>query len=172
MQRRLPFLALTALALTAAACNAPPAGSTGEANAENTASESADLRAAHLTFGATKAEALAGRTTSFALESTPDLVLHGQLTTAKYEGQTLLVRGTAPNGEVFWSYPHVAKGTAFDAVLPVFGSGAARKHLTGTYNFQVLAPDQTALASGKATFTSNRTAGHRAALAVDHEGAR
>jgi hypothetical protein len=109
-----------------------------------------------LALGATASEALEGRTTSFVLESTPDLVLHATLRTATYEGKTLQIRGRDPQGAVVWSYPHVQTGTSFDAVLPVFGSTVARKHLAGAYSFEVLAPDRTVVAAGTASFTSTR----------------
>lgn len=113
---------------------------------------------ARLLLGATQAQALEGSTSSFVLESTPDLVLHATLRDAKYDGKTLLIRGTDPQGAVIWSYPHMQKGTgtAFDAVLPVFGSPAARKHMTGRYSFEVLAPDRTVIAAASASFTSTR----------------
>jgi hypothetical protein len=142
-----------ALLCALAACNAP---TTPE---ESPSTDVAPLRGvARLTFGTTTAQARAGRTSSFALDKAPDLVLHAQLLTTKYEGQTLLLRGKAPSGEIVWSYPQLVKGTSFDAVIPVFGSPAARKHITGLYTFQLTAPDQSLLASGTVTLTSDTTA--------------
>jgi hypothetical protein len=88
----------------------------------------------------------------------PDLAVHATLADATYEGKTLQIRGTDPQGAVVWSYPHLQKGASFDAVLPVFGSTAARKHVTGAYSFELTAPDRTVLARGKATFTAARDA--------------
>jgi hypothetical protein len=87
------------------------------------------------------------------LESTPDLALHASLRGDEYAGKTLLVRGYDPKGELVWSYPHVQRGAAFDMVLPVFGSSAARKHLAGQYRFEVSGAG-TIVAAGEVTFTS------------------
>ena len=113
---------------------------------------------ARLSLGVSAAQAREGKMTSFVLESTPDLALHAALPDAKYEGKTLQIRGVDPQGGVVWSYAHLQKGGAFDAVLPVFGSTAARKHVTGKYTFEVVAPDHTVVAEGGATFTSARGA--------------
>jgi hypothetical protein len=135
------------LAVPLAACTAP--GST---------SEPAVGSPARLSLGVSAAQAREGGATSFVLESTPDLALHAALPDAKYEGKTLQIRGVDPQGGVGWSYPHLQKGGAFDAILPVFGSAAARKHTTGRYTFEVVAPDHTVVAAGGATFTSSRGA--------------
>jgi hypothetical protein len=140
-----------ALAILLAGCASPsPTGG------DDPASESAALRGdpARLTFGATESQARAGKTSSFSLEGTPDLVLHAALASTKYSGKTLLVRGFDPHGELAWSYPHAQQGAAFDIVLPVFGSPAARRHVAGAYRFEVTAPDATILAKGSATLTS------------------
>jgi hypothetical protein len=148
-----------ALALLPAGCKA--SGSSG--GAENPES-------IHLALGATQTEARRGGTSSFVLENTPDLALHAELPVAKYDGKTLLIRGTDPAGAGVWSYPHVQKGPSFDAVLPVFGSSAARKHVTGTYSFQVLAPDRSVIASAAASFRSARTDGGAASYPVNSAG--
>lgn len=136
------------LALSVAACTTP-----------TSASESAVGSPTRLSLGVTAAQAREGGTTAFVLESTPDLALHAALPDSKYEGKTLQIRGVDPQGGVVWSYAHLQKGSAFDAVLPVFGSAAARKHTTGPYTFEVLAPDHTVVAAGGATFTSSRSGG-------------
>jgi hypothetical protein len=140
-----PAGAIVAVLLGVTGCTHPGA-SRGE-------DESADSPP-RLLLGATKGEALDGGASSFALESTPDLVLHATLRDATYEGKTLLVRGSDPTGAVVWSYPHVQRGTDFDAVLPVFGSAPGRKHITGAYSFQVLAPDRSVVAAATAVFRS------------------
>jgi hypothetical protein len=105
--------------------------------------------------------ALGGPRGTFGLlrsRGTPDLAVHATLPGATYEGKTLQIRGVDPEGRVVWNYPHLQNGESFDAVLPVFGSAAARKHVTGTYSFSLLAPDRTVVAEGKASFTSSRDA--------------
>lgn len=140
------------LALAAAGC-ASPSSST-----ESTDSNGSELTAAtespRLTFGATAAQALEGKTSSFSLTATPDLVLHAELSSAAYEGKTMVLRGVDPQGRLAWSYPHLQTGRSFDAVIPVFGSRAARSHAAGVYKFQVTAPDGALAAQGKVTFTS------------------
>jgi hypothetical protein len=140
--------AVSSVLLVPASC-ATPSSST-EAN------ESAGAGPARLSVGVTEAQAREGRTSSFVLESTPDLALHATLRDSTYEGKTLLIRGLDPHGAVVWSYPHLQKGGSFDAILPVFGSPAARKHTTGSYSFEVLAPDHAVVAAGSATFISSR----------------
>jgi hypothetical protein len=137
--------------LLLAACQAPTSWESG--NSSKTESPGSPAR---LLLGATKDEALAGRTSSFVLESTPDLVLHADLRDATYDGKTLLIQGRSPDGAFVWRYPHLQKGTSFDAVLPVFGSPAARNHLAGAYAFEVTAPDRTVIAAGSARFASTR----------------
>jgi hypothetical protein len=110
----------------------------------------------HLSLGATQGQALQGGTSTFVLESTPDLVLHADLPASVYENASLLIQGRNPQGAVVWSYPHLQKGDSFDAVLPVFGSPVARNHAVGTYSIQVLAPGGVVVANGGATFTSTR----------------
>jgi hypothetical protein len=153
------LLLFAALALPVLACQ--PHGSPGVAESSGVVL---------LALGATQAEARKGGTSSFVLESTPDLALHADLRDASYDGKTLLIRGTDPQGQVLWSYPHVQRGASFDAVLPVFGSAAARKHIVGTYAFEVLAPDRTVLAAGSASFRSTRGDGGAASYRVDSAG--
>ncbi len=112
-----------------------------------------------LSLGATQAQARDEGRSSFVLEETPDLALHAALPAGKYDGKTLQIRGVDPEGNVVWSYPHLQKGAAFDAVLPVFGSPAARKHVTGRYSFEVTAPDRSVVAAGSARFSSTRGGG-------------
>jgi hypothetical protein len=111
---------------------------------------------ARLSLGATRAEALRGDVSTFAFESTPDLALHADLPKPLEQGTQVLIQGTDPLGVVVWSYPHVQRGASFDAVLPVFGSAAARNHAPGEYLIQVLGPGHAVVASGVATFTSTR----------------
>jgi hypothetical protein len=157
------FTAAGLVALALAGCaKAPPAG--------ELASEIDGQRSpAHLSLGATQAQARDGHASTFTFESTPDLVLHTTLSDSTWEGQTLQIRGTDPEGTVVWSYPHLQRGTSFDAVLPVFGSAAARKRLAGSYSFDVVAPDRTVVAAGSAQFTSSRRA-LRDAGGAFHEG--
>ena len=93
-----------------------------------------------ISFGTTTSDATAGQTTSFALESTPDLVLHATLPTDSYEGQTLTIRGESPGSVVVWAHPRIQKGRSLDVALRVVGLTAARRHLTGRYTFDVTAP--------------------------------
>jgi hypothetical protein len=120
-----------------------------------------------LVLGATPVEAQNAGRSSFVLENTPDLALHAELPPAKYDGKTLLIRGTDPGGSVVWNYPHIQNGPSFDAVLPVFGSSAARRHVTGTYSFQVLAPDRSVIAAATASFRSAQGDGGAASNAVN-----
>jgi len=146
--------ASAALLLLLAACTAtPPPAETG-----STPEAVAAREPARLFFGATEAEAREGRRSAFVLEATPDLVLHAELPGAKYEGQTLLVRGTAPGGLVAWSFPHVQRGRSIDVVLRVLGSAAAQRHLGGVYAVRVTAPDGAVLAEGAATLASRYAA--------------
>jgi hypothetical protein len=133
------------------ACKAP----SSSGNGESVETESPGS-AARLLLGATPAEARAGRAGSFVFENTPDLVLHAELRDGSYEGKTLLIQGRDPSGKIVWQYPHLQKGTSFDAVLPVFGSPAARNHVTGPYTFEVMGPDRTIVAAGSARFGSTR----------------
>ena len=146
----LSHVAAGTVAVLFAACT-PPSGSK-----ESSGAGAGLTEPARLSLGATKEQALDGLTSSFTLESTPDLVLHAALADQKYEGQVLRVLGTDAQGGVVWNYPHVQKGASVDVVLPVFGSPAARKHATGLYVFEVVAPDRTVVARGTATFTSTR----------------
>lgn len=143
-----------ALLLCAVAAAAPLVACAKRSSSDGEA-ESPDSPA-RLSFGVSPAEALEGRASSFVLEGTPDLALHATLRDSAYEGKTLQIRGTDPQGAVVWSYPHVQKGASFDAVLPVFGSAAARKHVVGTYSFQVSAPGGGVVAAGTATLVSAR----------------
>jgi hypothetical protein len=144
--------AVAIIALSTAACSKPSGEGVG--TDQEPSSSSSPVR---LSFGATPGEARGDDATSFVLESTPDLVLHATLRDGSYEGKTLSIHGEDPRGSIVWSYPHVQKGASFDAVLPVFGSRAAREHLTGPYSFEVLAPDGAVIAAGKAAFRSART---------------
>lgn len=109
---------------------------------------------ARLSFGATAAQAADGHTSSFPLAATPDLVLHAILPGGEEDGKTLVIRGLDPQGDVVWSYPHLQRGTSFDAVIPIFGSAAARKHLAGRFRFEVTAPGGAVIAEGEATLTA------------------
>jgi hypothetical protein len=133
------------LAILSAACAKPGSDS---------ASSSLAAGAAPISFGATSAQALAGGTSSFVLEATPDLALHAALPATQYAGQRLTVRGLDPEGHTVWNYPHLY-ASSFDVILPVFGSEAGRKRISGTYTFEVTAPDGAVLAKGQATLTSS-----------------
>ena len=139
----------SSLVLLSGACTKP----SSETREERAPSSSAVAR---LSLGTTRAQALQGGTPTFVLESTPDLVLHADLPASVYENASLLIQGTNPGGAVVWSYPHLQKGSSFDAVLPVFGSRVAREHVAGAYSIQVLGPGRVVVESGVATFTSTR----------------
>jgi hypothetical protein len=143
-----------ALALALAACTGPSSSTAAKESPGGSNLSARRDGPARLSFGATSAQALDGRTSSFALSATPDLVLHATCDDDKYDGKTLLVKGVDPRGQVAWSYPHLQKGRSCDAILPVFGSPAARARTTGLFRFTVAAPDHTIVAEGEATLTS------------------
>jgi hypothetical protein len=146
--------AASAVALSLLACAPPSSTDPADSPPRTESRVRRGASPARLSFGATAAQALAGQTSSFVLSATPDLVLHAPLASGEHDGETLLVRGLDPQGELAWSYPHLQKGEAFDAVLPVFGSRAAHEHTTGRFTFQVTAPNGAVVAEGQATFTS------------------
>ncbi|HEY2513122.1 MAG TPA: hypothetical protein VGI39_19775 [Polyangiaceae bacterium] len=167
MRAPLVASAVTFLALASAACDGssrPDAQSRTEAP-----SAAAPVRIA---FAATTEDARKGGAGSFVLEDTHDLVLHADLANDAHEGETLLVRGTAPNGLLVWSHPRVQKGRALDVAIHMLGSPAAQKHLVGQYTFRVTAPDGTVVAEGAPQFTSRYGGSLASSLRAPTGGAR